>query len=65
MFVDMALENRVFHSLPGLILSAAAFAKEEFYQRRLHTIITDFLTLMPLKIKKLLNCADTTRSIMR
>ena len=58
MFVDMALENRVFHSLPGLILSASAFAKEEFYQRRLHTIITDFLTLMPLKIKELRNRAD-------
>ena len=51
MFVDMALENRVFHFLPSLIFSANSFSKEEFYQRRMHTIVTDFLTLMPLKIK--------------
>ena len=58
MFVDMALENRVFHILPQLVFSAPSFAKEEFYQRRMHTIITDFLTLMPLKIKELRNRAD-------
>ena len=57
-FVDMALENRVFHILPQLIFAAPAFGKEEFYQRRMHTIITDFLTLMPLKIKELRNRAD-------
>ena len=51
MFVDMALENRVFHFLPSLIFTANSFTKEEFYQRRMHTIVTDFLTLMPLKIK--------------
>ena len=58
LFVDMALENRVFHYLPSLVFSANSFRKEEFYQRRLHTIITDFLTLMPLKIKELRNRAD-------
>ena len=58
MFVDMALENKVFHLVPGLVFSASSFAKEEFYQRRMHTIVTDFLTLMPLKIKELRNRAD-------
>ena len=58
MFVDMALENRVFHQIPSLVFSAEPFKKEEFYQRRLHTIMTDFLTLMPLKIKELRNRAD-------
>ena len=58
MFVDMALENKVFHLVPGLVFAASSFAKEEFYQRRMHTIVTDFLTLMPLKIKELRNRAD-------
>ena len=51
MFVDLALDNMVFHHLPSLIFTASSFTKEEFYQRRMHTIVTDFLTLMPLKIK--------------
>ena len=48
----------MFHLLPDLLLSSASIAKEEFYQRRLHGLITDFLTLMPLKIKELRNRAD-------
>ena len=58
MFMDLALEGKVFHHLPSLVLSSPSFMKEEFYQRRLHTIVTDFLTLMPLKIKELRNHAD-------
>jgi len=58
MFMDLALEGKVFHNIPSLVLSCTSFNKEEFYQRRLHTILTDFLTLMPLKIKELRNRAD-------
>jgi len=58
MFMDLALEGKVFHHIPSLLLSCTSFVKEEFYQRRLHTILTDFLTLMPLKIKELRNRAD-------
>jgi len=58
MFMDLALEGKVFHHLPSLVLSSPSFQKEEFYQRRLHTVVTDFLTLMPLKIKELRNRAD-------
>lgn len=57
-FMDLALEGKVFHHMPNLVLSCQSFMKEEFYQRRLHTIVTDFLTLMPLKIKELRNRAD-------
>jgi hypothetical protein len=51
LFVDLSLEggSSVFHALPELLLPAAH--SEEFYLRRLHTLITDFLTLMPLRIK--------------
>jgi len=58
LFMDLALEGRVFHVMPELLLAAPSVAKEEFYQRRLHVLVTDFLTLMPLKIKELRNRAD-------
>ena len=58
MFIDLALDNKVFHFIPNLLLTGNSFSKEEFYQRRLHMIITDFVSLMPLKIKELRNRAD-------
>ena len=58
MFVEAALEGRVFHCLPSLLLTSSAFRKEEFYLRRLHGVLTDFLSLLPLKVKDLRNKAD-------
>ena len=58
MFVELALEGRVFHWLPQLLLSSPAVRREEFYLRRLHAVLTDFLALMPLKVKELRNRAD-------
>ena len=58
MFIDLALDNKVFHFIPALIFGGNSFSKEEFYQRRLHMILTDFVSLMPLKIKELRNRAD-------
>ena len=57
-YLELALDGRVFHQLPSLLLTAPAVAKEEFYQRRLHAVLTDFLTLMPLRVKELRNRAD-------
>jgi len=57
-FMDLALSANVFHAIPNLIYESKAFTKEEFYIRRFHALITDFLTLMPLKIKELRNRAD-------
>ena len=56
LFMDLALDGGVFHSLPDLLLSAVG--GEEFYLRRLHSLLTDFLALMPLRIKELRNRAD-------
>jgi nuclear pore complex protein Nup205 len=56
LFTEMALDGSVFHALPDLLLPAVG--REEFYQRRLHTLLTDFLALMPLRIKELRNRAD-------
>ena len=58
MFVDLALEGRVFHNLPPLLLNSQCVREQEFYLRRLHTLLTDFLALMPLKVKELRNRAD-------
>ena len=55
---DLALDARVFHLLPVYLLAHPSVAKEEFYQRRLHALITDFIVLMPLKVKELRNRAD-------
>ncbi|KAF3854550.1 hypothetical protein F7725_022605 [Dissostichus mawsoni] len=40
------------------ILGCEGCAQEEFYIRRLHSLITDFLALMPMKVKQLRNRAD-------
>ena len=50
--VDAALDNRVFHNLRDLIVAngEAIVFKEEFYVRRLHRLLTDFIVLMPLKV---------------
>jgi len=58
MFVELALEGRVFHTLPSLLLASPEFRKEEFYLRRVHGLLADFLALMPLKVKELRNRAD-------
>ncbi|XP_043979844.1 nuclear pore complex protein Nup205 [Gambusia affinis] len=55
---DQALLGDVFLFMKEGILGCNAFAQEEFYVRRLHSLITDFLALMPMKVKQLRNRAD-------
>ncbi|KAI1888548.1 hypothetical protein AGOR_G00186300 [Albula goreensis] len=55
---DQALLDSVFLFLTEGVLSCEGFAQEEFYTRRLHSLITDFLALMPMKVKQLRNRAD-------
>ncbi|XP_051513137.1 nuclear pore complex protein Nup205-like isoform X2 [Myxocyprinus asiaticus] len=55
---DQALLGGVFLFLTEGILGSDGFSQEEFYTRRLHSLITDFLTLMPMKVKQLRNRAD-------
>ncbi len=56
--MDLALDDRVFHHLPPFVLANRALRTEEFYLRRLHQMLTDFVVLMPLKVKELRNRAD-------
>lgn len=43
-----------------LTLLYASFLFQEFYIKRLHCLLTDFIVLMPLKLKDLRNRADET-----
>uniref|UniRef100_A0A672HJD3 Nucleoporin 205 n=1 Tax=Salarias fasciatus TaxID=181472 RepID=A0A672HJD3_SALFA len=55
---DQALLGDVFLFMKEGILGCESFSQEEFYIRRLHSLITDFLALMPMKVKQLRNRAD-------
>uniref|UniRef100_A0A3P8UYZ2 Nucleoporin 205 n=1 Tax=Cynoglossus semilaevis TaxID=244447 RepID=A0A3P8UYZ2_CYNSE len=55
---DQALLGDVFLFIKEGMLGCESFAHEEFYIRRLHSLITDFLALMPMKVKQLRNRAD-------
>lgn len=47
---DQALLGDVFLFMKEGILGCEGFVQEEFYIRRLHSLITDFLALMPMKV---------------
>ena len=49
--MDLALDAGVLKHLPEFILSAESFKSEEFYVRRIHQLLTDFIVLMPLKVR--------------
>lgn len=64
---DQALLGDVFLFMKEGILGCEGCAQEEFYIRRLHSLITDFLALMPMKVRdftgvryqsKKLTCTD-------
>lgn len=51
--VDFAIESKVFEFLNRTFLENSLIYQEEFYIRRLHQLITDFIVLMPLKTREL------------
>ncbi|RUS70914.1 hypothetical protein EGW08_021327, partial [Elysia chlorotica] len=56
--IDMALEAKLFSFLSLSVVSCSNFHSEEFFLRRLHGLITDFIHQMPLKTKELRNRGD-------
>lgn len=48
---DQAILGDVFLFIKEGILECEGFGLEEFYIRRLHSLITDFLALMPMKVR--------------
>ncbi|XP_061677386.1 nuclear pore complex protein Nup205 isoform X2 [Syngnathoides biaculeatus] len=55
---DQSVLEDVFLFIKEGMLDCEGFIQEEFYIRRLHSLITDFLALMPMKVKQLRNRAD-------
>ena len=48
--LDLALSGGVFLFLRESVIITEAFYQDEFYIRRVHALITDFIALMPLKV---------------
>ncbi|XP_014664623.1 PREDICTED: LOW QUALITY PROTEIN: nuclear pore complex protein Nup205-like [Priapulus caudatus] len=51
--VNNVIDNGVFLMLNKLLVSVPGFHQEEMYMRRMHTLVTDFISLMPLKMAAL------------
>ncbi|KAK2179080.1 hypothetical protein NP493_515g00009 [Ridgeia piscesae] len=62
--MDMAIEENVFEFLHSAVVATDTFHREEFYLRRVHGLVTDFLVNMPLKVKELRNQGDETARII-
>ncbi|MEJ1280778.1 nucleoporin 205 [Cricetulus griseus] len=55
---ELAIADNVFLFLTESVVLSENFCQEEFYIRRTHNLITDFLAFMPMKVKQLKNRAD-------
>uniref|UniRef100_A0A2K5D2G5 Nucleoporin 205 n=1 Tax=Aotus nancymaae TaxID=37293 RepID=A0A2K5D2G5_AOTNA len=55
---ELAIADNVFLFLTESVVVSENFYQDEFYIRRVHNLITDFLALMPMKVKQLRNRAD-------
>ncbi|KAG1652512.1 Nuclear pore complex protein Nup205 [Nymphon striatum] len=62
--VDTAIENNVFSALMIGVIDTPNFHNEEFYLKKIHGLITDFLILLPLKVKELRNRGDEAARII-
>ncbi|XP_067131322.1 LOW QUALITY PROTEIN: nuclear pore complex protein Nup205 [Centruroides vittatus] len=62
--IDIAIEDNAFESLLHLVVASSMFHHEEFFVKRIHTLITDFIVLMPLKVKELRNRGDDAARII-
>jgi hypothetical protein len=47
---ELAVADNVFLFLTESVVVSESFYQEEFYIRRTHNLITDFLALMPMKV---------------
>lgn len=47
---ELAIADNVFLFLTESVVVSENFYQDEFYIRRIHNLITDFLALMPMKV---------------
>uniref|UniRef100_UPI00398EB3E1 nuclear pore complex protein Nup205 isoform X2 n=1 Tax=Pristiophorus japonicus TaxID=55135 RepID=UPI00398EB3E1 len=64
LIANMAIGQNAFLFLTEAVVRAEGLYQDEFYIRRIHNLITDFLTLMPMKVKQLRNRADEDARII-
>ncbi|OWF55575.1 nuclear pore complex protein Nup205-like [Mizuhopecten yessoensis] len=62
--ITMALDNNVFHYMIRSVVAVSDFHSEEFYMRKIHGLLTDFIFHMPLKVKELRNRSDEAARIL-
>ncbi|XP_061177614.1 nuclear pore complex protein Nup205-like isoform X2 [Saccostrea echinata] len=61
--INEALEANVFHFLRLAVVAVHDFHKEEYYLKKIHGLITDFIFHMPLKVKELRTRGDEAARI--
>ncbi|KAL1130569.1 hypothetical protein AAG570_011815 [Ranatra chinensis] len=62
--MDTAIQSKVFNYLNNSFLINESIYKEEFYLRRMHNLLTDFISQMPQKVKEMrLRAEETDRTI--
>lgn len=47
---ELAVADNVFLFLTESVVGSENFYQEEFYIRKIHNLVTDFLALMPMKV---------------
>lgn len=63
--IEAALANKAFHFMAEVLLKNNCIHQEEFYIRYFHTLISDFILLMPVKIKELRSRADESMRLIQ
>ncbi|XP_062568541.1 nuclear pore complex protein Nup205-like [Saccostrea cucullata] len=61
--INEALEGNVFHFLRLAVVAVHDFHKEEYYLKKVHGLVTDFIFHMPLKVKELRTRGDEAARI--
>jgi nuclear pore complex protein Nup205 len=63
--VEAALSSKAFHFAADVLFKSECLHYEEFYIRYFHTLISDFILLMPLKVKELRSRADESMRLIQ
>ncbi|KAL7301129.1 hypothetical protein TKK_0006105 [Trichogramma kaykai] len=63
--LEAALCNKAFHFASEVLFKCQYLHTEEFYMRLMHNLITDFIYLMPLKVKELRSRADESMRLIQ
>ncbi|RWS24745.1 nuclear pore complex protein Nup205-like protein, partial [Leptotrombidium deliense] len=62
--VEDSIEKKVFEALHKYLASNPIVHSEEFFMRRIHVLISDFIAFMPLKLKELRDKGDEISRII-